>query len=118
MTGLDKTAVNSGGSYTRDRSEPDSLRREVDRKTREEVERLRDENSDYRMKLSALEMRFASLEMRFASFLQENEEALIAARRIAQAGVIGKSVVVIIISVTAAIGGVVSVMEMVKKWTH
>lgn len=111
MTELDKTAVNYGGSYTRDRSEPDSLRREVDRKTREEVERLRDENSDYRLKLSALEMRFAS-------FLQENEEALIAARRIAQAGVIGKSVVVIIISVTAAIGGVVSVMEMVKKWTH
>lgn len=136
--GLEKVTTRNpeGGRYTRD-AEDDSLRhmrRQRDKETYAELTALRETNTEQLKTISNLTVEIEMLRSEhevdrvkqdnevkllrseFESYVNRTEQAIIAAQTVANAGFIGKNVIYAIVSITAAIGGVVAVSELIKKW--
>lgn len=135
---LDKVTTRNteGGRYTRD-TDDDSLRhlrRMRDDETHAELITLRSINTEQLKTISNLTLEIEvmrsehevdrvqqaneikSLRHEFESYVNRNEQALTTAQTVANAGFIGRNVIYALISITAAIGGVVAVVELIKKW--
>lgn len=134
------TAVNtgfgSGGGYSRDPDEQSlrQLRRALDSEMRDELKTLREKNSNYlqiindlktelydirnenELKDNQFENDLVALRKEFEGYVSRSHIALDAAQTVANAGFIGRNVIYAIVSITAAIGGIVAVSELFKKW--
>lgn len=138
--GLEKVTTRNpeGGRYTRD-TEDDSLRhmrRQRDKETYAELTALRETNTEHLKTIHSLTIEIEMLRSEhevdrvkqdnevkllrseFESYVNRTEQAIVAAQTVANAGCIGKNVIYAIVSITAAIGGVVAVSELIKKWLH
>jgi hypothetical protein len=138
--GLEKVTTRNpeGGRYTRD-TEDDSLRhmrRQRDKETYAELTALRETNTEHLKTIHSLTIEIEMLRSEhevdrvkqdnevkllrseFESYVNRTEQAIVAAQTVANAGFIGKNVIYAIVSITAAIGGVVAVSELIKKWLH
>ncbi len=105
----------SGHDRRADFVEPNSareFRREVEREYRAEIRQLREEENDKDMQISELK---AELSM-IREWQRDKEETLQAAKIIVHAGTALKFTIMILIGVTAAIGGIAASMEAFRAW--
>lgn len=119
------------GRYSRDESEESlrNLRRSLDKDMRNELKDLRDKNTAYTVSIVKLESEISEIKSHFehememirkefSGYVEDSKQALFAAQTVAQAGLVGRNFIYFIVSVTAAIGGLVAVWELIKKWGH
>lgn len=136
--GLEKVTTRNpeGGRYTRDEDDESlrHMRRQRDKETHAELTALRATNTEQLKTISNLTVEIEMLRSEhevdrvkqanevkllrgeFESYVNRTEQAIEAAQTVANAGFIGKNVIYAIVSITAAIGGVVAVSELIKKW--
>lgn len=116
---LEKEMSNRRSGRDRREDDPNSarqFRQEVEREYRAEIRQLREESDQKDLKIERLEARLIAVEARFESYKQANEPTLNAASVIVNAGVVFKWMIVGIIGITSAIGGIAVVMEASQKW--
>ena len=108
----------TGGNYTRDPEEESlrNMRRQRDREMYDEIKFLKEENNHYALTITVLEISIKELRKDFENYVMVSREALATAQVVANAGFVGKSVVYLVISVTAAIGGIATVLELIRRW--
>jgi hypothetical protein len=97
------------------REEPDSgrnFKREIEREYRAEIRQLREESSEKSLEISALRAEIAEIR----SYLKTQEPTLTAATMIVNAGMVFRYLIVAIVGITAAVGGLVAMAEALKSW--
>jgi hypothetical protein len=89
-----------------------NFRREVEREYRAELRQLRDENHGKDIEISALKAEIAGIR----EWMKGNDETLTAAKMIVSAGLVFRYVIIGIVGITAAIGGMAAAMETLRAW--
>lgn len=88
------------------------FRQEIDREYRAEIRQLRDEDNKKDLQLVELKADVMTLQ----AWQKDKEETLTAAKMIVHAGIALKTVVIVLIAVTAAIGGIAVSLEAFRSW--
>lgn len=116
----DRRRLDDRRTNSRRSDDPDSARQfkqEVEREYRAEIRQLREENDHKDLKIERLEARLIAIESRFDGYREANEPTLNAASVIVNAGIVFKYMIIVIIGLTSAIGGIAVVMETIKQWS-
>lgn len=102
-SGVDRRAGVSSNSLAR---------LDVEREYRSEIRQLRDEETHKEVEISELKAELSIIR----EWQRDKEETLQAAKIIVHAGTALKFTIMILIGLTAAIGGIAAVMEAFKAW--
>jgi chromosome segregation ATPase len=112
---LEKEISEKRSGIDRRKADPDSARnfkQEVEREYRAEIRQLRDESAEKSLEISVLRAEIAEIR----SYLKTQEPTLTAATMIVQAGMVFRYLIVAIVGITAAIGGISAMVEAFKQW--
>ena len=104
-----------------------SLRRQRDHEMYAELKALQRENQNYTLTITVMEIAItdlrkdfegaiAALRKDFELYVALSREAVATAQAVANAGGVGRTVVYSVIAVTAAIGGIATLFELIKRW--
>ena len=95
--------------------EPDSarqFRRDIEREYRSEIRQLREEETHKELEIAELKAELATIR----EWQRDKEETLQAAKVLVHAGVALKFTIMVLIGMTAAIGGIAASLEAFKSW--
>lgn len=102
----------SGVIDRRDPSSAAQFREEIGREYRAEIRQLREEKQDQQQQITELKADLQTVKKN----MDDQNEVMTAMRLIIHAGIALKTVVIVLIALTAAIGGIAASMEAFKQW--
>lgn len=95
-----------------------NFRRQVEQEYRAEIRQLHGENDSKSIQLTELRAEVAALRTELKTYKEANHDTLTAAKMIVHAGLVFRWIIIALVGITSAIGGMSFVFELFKKWTH
>ena len=89
-----------------------NFRREVEREYRAEIRQLRDESAHKDLEIANLRSEIATIR----EWITGHTETLTAAKMIVHAGMVFRYVIIAIVGISAAVGGMTAILDGIKQW--